>query len=78
MEIKMSMTKKHPDERYVYFRYCKDCGIKYKPSGRCAKYCNPCRLKRIKNGILFRAKTNQKVIKWDLRKMNAFKNIHLN
>ena len=34
---------------HVFFKYCSECGKKYNPTGKYAKYCEKCLIKRRKD-----------------------------
>jgi len=71
----MVRSKKESTERFVFFRYCSECGKKYSPVGKWSRLCDKCREKaqskwkndRIKNGftksIISRNKNKKLLIK---------------
>lgn len=44
----MNMTKyrlNSRDGKFYFFRFCEDCKEKFRPIGRCSKYCEKCQRK---------------------------------
>ena len=42
----MGRPKKEDSKKFLFFKYCNECGEKYKPSGRWVRYCEDCSYKR--------------------------------